>query len=109
MKKYLLLLSCGLAFSLNSYAGPAPRPMHARTIGQRIHHQNARIKAGHKDGELTNSEARELHGEEKGIKEQAQTERAADGGKLTAGQRAQLNQELNQDSRQIHTERKAGE
>ena len=110
MKKYLLLLSCGLASSLTSYAASGPHPMaHAHPIGLRLARQNARIRAGRADGELTNAQARQLHGEDRGIRAQAQTERAADGGRLTQGQRTQLNQELNQDSHQIHAERAAGQ
>lgn len=80
-----------------------------RSIGQRLHHQSARIHAAHQEGDLTNKEARELHAEDKGISEQVKTERAADGGKLTKAQHQQIEQELNQDSRQIRAEKKAGE
>lgn len=103
-----MLLACCLATTSYAFAGPGHPAMH-RSIGQRISHQNARIRAGHREGELTNREARQLHGEEHGIREQVQTERTADGGKLTRVQRRQARQELNQDSHQIHAERLAGE
>lgn len=102
----MLLAGC-LAFSA-SQAFAGPRPMVHRTIGQRIHHQNARIREGRRAGDLTNREARELHGEERGVRQQVQTERAADGGHLTQAQHQQIEQELNQDSRQIRAEKKAG-
>lgn len=107
MKKVTLLLT--LCLATTSYAFAGPHPVAHRTIGQRIHHQNARIRTAHREGDLTNKEARELHGEERGIREQVQTERAADGGHLTQAQHQQIERELNQDSHQIRTEKKAGE
>lgn len=101
-----MMLALCLATASFAFAGPHP-VMH-RTIGQRITHQNARIRTAHKEGDLTNKEARELHGEEHGIREQVKTERAADGGKLTTAQHQQIEQELNQDSHQIKAEKKAG-
>lgn len=102
----MLLAGC-LAFGAGqAFAGP--HPVLHRSIGQRIHHQNARIREGRKASDLTNREARELHSEEHGIREQVQTERAADGGRLTQAQHQQIEQELNQDSRQIRAEKRAG-
>lgn len=80
----------------------------AQTINQRVANQRERIAAGRADGELTRRETRQLRGEERGLKQQERTERRADGGRLTPGQRGQMQQELNQDSRQIRQERRRG-
>lgn len=99
MQKFLLPLACGLALSFASYG---------QTINQRVDNQRDRIAAGRADGELNRRQARQLRGEERGIKAQERAERRADGGRLTAGQRNQLQGELNHDSRQIHRERMRG-
>ncbi len=99
MKKSLLLLTTGLLLTVAA---------HAQTINQRIDNQRDRIAAGRADGELNRRQARQLRGEERGLKQQERAERRADGGRLTPGQRGQMQQELNQDSRQIHRERMRG-
>ena len=96
MQKFLLPLAGGLALAFTSQA---------QTINQRVENQRDRIAAGRADGQLNRRQARQLRGEDRGIKAQAHAERSADGGHLTAGQRQQLNGELNHDSRQIHRER----
>ncbi len=105
MKKSLILLTCGLALAFSSHAQQGGQ----RNVNKRIQNQDQRIAAGRADGQLTRHEARQLKGEERGIKQQANSERRANGGRLTGGERQQLNQELNQDSRQIHRDRKAGQ
>lgn len=99
MQKFLLPLACGLALAFTS---------HAQTINQRVDNQRERIAAGRADGQLTNREARQLRADDRGVKKQERAERRADGGHLTAGQRRQMQGELNQDSRQIHRERMRG-
>lgn len=99
MKKALFVLTAGLLLTVVAQA---------QTINQRVDNQRDRIAAGRADGELTRRQARQLRGEERGLKQQERAERRADGGRLTAGQRGQMQQELNQDSRQIHRERLRG-
>ncbi|WP_223649628.1 hypothetical protein [Hymenobacter psoromatis] len=96
MQKFLLPFACGLALAFTSQA---------QTINQRVENQHNRVAAGRADGQLNRRQARKLRGEDRGIQAQAHAERRADGGRLTAGQRQQLNGELNHDSRQIHRER----
>lgn len=96
MKKYLLLLAGGLLCS----AAHAQAP-----VGQRVNNQQARIAAGRADGQLTGHQARNLRAEDRGIKAQARTERAANGGRLTGQEHRQINRELNQNSRQIQRKR----
>lgn len=99
MKKTLWPLVCGLLLTFAS---------HAQTINQRIDNQRERIAAGRADGELTRRETRQLRANDRGVQRQERAERRADGGHLTRGQRAQMQGELNQDSRQIHRERMRG-
>ncbi|QKG52428.1 hypothetical protein [Hymenobacter sp. BRD67] len=101
MKKSLLLLTCGLALAATSAS-------HAQNINQRVNNQRERIAAGRADGQLNRREARQLRGEEKGLKAQEHAERQANGGRLTTGERRQLQGELNHDSRQIRRERVNG-
>lgn len=97
MKKYLLLLAGGLLCAA-AHAQTAP-------INRRVENQRDRIAAGRASGQLTGQEARELRGEERGIKAQARAERAANGGRLTGQERRQIKGELNHNSRQIRRER----
>ena len=60
---------------------------------------------GVKSGELTAAEAKTLRGEEAGVKAEERAEVKANGGHLTKGKQKQLNQELNQDSKQIYAEK----
>ena len=99
MQKFLLPFACGLALAFTS---------HAQTINQRVDNQRDRIANGQADGQLTNRQARQLRADDRGIKHQERAERRADGGRLTPGQRGQMQRELNQDSRQIHRERVGG-
>ncbi len=97
MKKYLFLLAAGQCATV-AHAQTAP-------INQRVENQRDRIAAGRASGQLTGREARNLRGEERGIKAQARTERAANGGHLTGQERRQIKGELNQNSRQIRRKR----
>jgi hypothetical protein len=74
-------------------------------VNQRIKNQNKRIAEGVKSGKLTPAQAKELRGQEKGIKAQERAEVKANGGHLTKGEQKQLNSELNADSKQIYAEK----
>lgn len=74
-------------------------------VNERVRKQDRRIKQGLKNGTLTPAQAKQLRGEEKGIKAQERSEVKANGGYLTKGEQKQLNGELNQDSKQIYAEK----
>lgn len=74
-------------------------------VNARLRNQNKRIREGLKSGKLTPAQAKALRGEEAGIKAQERAEVKANGGYLTKGEQKQLNRELNQDSRQIYSEK----
>ncbi len=96
---------CASLASAQTATTTTPAAPDQPTIHQRLENQNDRIQAGTADGQLTNGERRRLRADDAGVRAQAQAERKADGGKLTAGQKQQINQELNQDSRKIYRAR----
>jgi hypothetical protein len=71
-------------------------------VGKRAENQQDRIAQGVKSGQLTPGEAGRLERNEARINQQAAADRKANGGKLTADERKQINKEQNRESRQIH-------
>jgi hypothetical protein len=74
-------------------------------VNRRLRRQNKRIKQGVKSGELTKSEAKELKTKDKAIHAEEHEMRKEDGGKLTQADKKELNQELNQNSKEIYQEK----
>jgi hypothetical protein len=74
-------------------------------VNARIRNEDRRIEQGEKSGALTPAEAKQLEGEVAGVKAQERAEVKANGGYLTKTEQKQLNQELNQDSKQIYDEK----
>lgn len=75
------------------------------TVNQRLENQHDRIQAGIKDDQLTKGEATHLRADDAAIHAQERVYRNANDGKLTQGERRQLNRELNRSSRQIYRDR----
>lgn len=73
--------------------------------GVRSYNQQQRIAAGVGSGQLTARETRNLEGREASINHQAGTDRAANDGRLTPGERQQINQRQNNVSRSIYQDR----
>lgn len=94
------LVSMGL--SSGAYAGTwtvhHPRRVE---VNARLKNQNHRITAERKEGELTKAQAMDLRGEDRGIRAQERYDASNDGGHITKGERARLNHDENQVSRQI--------
>src|SRR5271166_2859960 len=82
-------------------ATPAPDP----TIGQRKENQQDRIANGVKSGQLTAGETSNLETKEAAINGETRADRAANGGKLTAAEKTQVNQQQNQLSKQIYNDK----
>jgi hypothetical protein len=76
--------------------------------GQRAENQQDRIAHGIKSGQLTDKEAANLESNEAKINNEVRNDRAANGGKLNAQQKAQVNRQQNQESRQIYRARRNG-
>ena len=107
MKTRMLLMALlGLTLTASgAFAQTAPAPTPDRTVNQRQENQKDRLQAGKKDDQLTKGEATKLRAEEAGIRAQEKVERKANDGKLTSGEKKQLNRELNRTSRQIYRAR----
>jgi predicted transglutaminase-like cysteine proteinase len=71
-------------------------------VGQRRENQQDRIAQGIKSGQLTPGETAKLEKQQQGINKQVASDRRANGGTLTAGEKKQVNKEQNQASRNIY-------
>ena len=89
-----------LVLSQNSFAKETEHPRREE-VNHRIRNEERRIEKGLKDGTITPAQAKKLRGELAGVKSEEKAEVQANGGSLTKYEQKQLNQELNQDSRQI--------
>lgn len=103
MKLQILVVMGAMVLSTKALAKEDFKEKHPRRaeVNERIRNQEKRIREGLASGKLTPAQAKELRGEEAGMKAEEQAEVKANGGYLTKGEQKQLNQELNQDSRQI--------
>jgi len=77
-------------------------------VGKRAENQQDRIAQGIKSGQLTAGEASNLERKEAGINREVRTDRAANGGKLTQQERAQVNRQQNRVSNQIYNKKHNG-
>jgi hypothetical protein len=81
-------------------------------VGKRVENQQDRIGQGIKSGQLTAGEAAHLENNEAKINKEVRSDRAANGGKLTAQERAkvnrQQNRQQNRQSRQIYRDKHNG-
>jgi hypothetical protein len=74
-------------------------------VGQRRENQQDRIAQGIKSGQLTAGETAKLENQQKGINQQVKADRAANGGKLTTGEKQQVNKEHNAASKNIYNKK----
>ena len=88
-------------------ATPAPEPEKKAdpSIAQRKENQQDRIANGVKSGQLTAGETANLEKKEAAINKETSTDRAANGGKLTSAEKAQVNRQQNQMSKQIYADK----
>jgi len=84
---------------------PAPAAKPKPTIAQRKENQQDRIAQGVKSGQLTAGETANLETKEAAINGETKTDRAANGGKLTATEKKQINGQQNQLSKQIYKDK----
>jgi hypothetical protein len=80
---------------------PAPKP----TVAQRKENQQDRIAQGVKSGQLTAGETANLETKEAAINGETKADRAANGGKLTAAEKTQINKQQNGVSKQIYADK----
>lgn len=99
-----LTLSVALvSLTSTSFAGNF-REKHPRRaeVNHRVRNQAKRIHEGVKTGEMTPEEAKMQRENLRAIKKEERTEVKANGGHLTKEQTKDLNQKLNENSKQIH-------
>ena len=77
-------------------------------IGQRKENQQDRIAQGIKSGSLTAGETANLERKEAGLNAETRAMRAGNGGTLTGGEKALVNQQQNALSRQIYNKKHNG-
>jgi hypothetical protein len=75
------------------------------TVGQRKENQQDRVAQGIRSGQLTAGETSHLETKEAAINGETRADRAANGGKLTAAEKAQVNRQQNQLSKQIYKDK----
>jgi hypothetical protein len=74
-------------------------------VGQRRENQQDRIAQGIKSGQLTAGETSKLESKEAGVNKEVRTDRAANGGKLTGAEKAQVNKQQNKLSNKIYQDK----
>src|SRR3984893_1015851 len=77
-------------------------------VGKRAENQQDRIAQGIKSGQLTPRETANLESKDARINHEIHNDRAANGGKLTAGEKAQINRQQNKVSGQIYRDKHNG-
>src|SRR6201993_1536148 len=84
---------------------PTTDPQPKTEVGQRKENQQDRISQGVKSGQLTAGETANLETKEAAINGETKADRAANGGKLTAAEKQQINKQQNQLSKQIYNDK----
>src|SRR6201998_2188268 len=84
---------------------PTPAPAKPGEVAQRKENQQDRIANGIKSGQLTAGETANLETKEAAINGETKADRAANGGKLTAAEKKQINGQQNQLSKQIYKDK----
>jgi hypothetical protein len=89
----------------SSSASPTPAAKPDPSIAQRKENQQDRIANGVQSGQLTAGETSKLETKEAAINGETRADRAANGGKLTAAEKKQINGQQNQLSKQIYQDK----
>ena len=84
---------------------PRRHPRRAQ-VNRRERRQDQRIDRGVKSGKISPEEAAKLEQEQTAIKQKERAEVKANGGHLTKGQQRELNQELNDTSKEIYRDKR---
>ena len=78
------------------------QPTPKSEVGARSENQQDRIANGVASGKLNAGQTARLEKGEASINKEVKADRSANGGKLTAAERKQVNQQQNQESRKIY-------
>lgn len=98
-----------MAQSVPANAVPAPTPQTQKNvINQRGENQQDRIAQGINTGQLTPRESSNLENREAAINGEIRADRQANGGTMTAAERAKVNNQLNRTSQRIYRDKHNG-
>ena len=100
MKTYQVVAGTFLLATFALAQTPAPA-----TANQRRENQQDRIANGVQSGQLTAGETKSLEGREANLNREIRDDRAANGGKLTSAEKAQVNRQQNNVSKQIYNDK----
>jgi len=89
----------------DKHNAPAQNTDPKSEVGKRAENQQDRIANGVKSGQLTAAEAGHMEQNEARINREVRTDRAANGGKLTTQEKAQVNRQQNRESHQIYRDK----
>jgi len=98
-----MLLAGTVAFAQDQSVRQDPQPK--SEVGKRAENQQDRIANGVKSGQLTAGETANLESKEAAVNGEVKADRAANGGKLTAAEKAQVNRQQNHLSNQIYQDK----
>ena len=90
-------------------AGAASMAFADNEINERQRNQQQRIGEGVENGSLTPRETQRLEKQESAIHQEVKQDRKANGGSLTAQERAQVNRQQNRESRRIYRQKHDGQ
>jgi hypothetical protein len=96
------LVASGTALAQTPQPTPDQKPA---TVNQRRENQQDRIANGVQSGQLNAGETKRLEGREANLNREVRDDRSADGGKLTAQERNQVNRQQNRISKSIYTDK----
>jgi len=108
--RFALMSAALAAFTLpvvaqSTQPAPTPAPVTGESIQDRKENQQDRIANGVKSGELTAGETGNLEKKEAAVNQEERDMRKLDNGKLTSADKATLNQQQNQLSKQIYQDK----
>ena len=91
------------ALAVNSASASGWRASHPRRaeVNARLNHQDHRINTERREGEITTSQAHDLHAEDRGIRAQERFDASNNGGHITRAEDRSLNAQENAVSGQI--------
>jgi hypothetical protein len=101
----LMVGTVAMAQEQSPAPAPAPAAKPDPTIAQRKENQQDRIANGIQSGQLTAGETSKLETKEAAINGETKADRAANGGKLTTAEKAQINKQQNGLSKQIYDDK----
>ncbi len=105
-RKYLTVILVGMSLAGMASATLAETPWqkaHPRRaeVNHRLANQNRRIRNERKSGQITGRQAHQLHQEDHTIRGEERAMASTNGGHITKAEQQALNQQENQESRQI--------